>query len=66
MDYVYQNEYFKYMLEDQRAQQKMYAYIQECTILSEGKSIHSKLVSLNEDVGDKIRNGWDKFVAFIS
>lgn len=65
MDYVYQNSYFNYLLEADLETERMNSYIQECVILSEGKNVNLKLLSLNEDVGDKIRNGWDKFIAFI-
>ena len=65
MDYTIESSYNMYLINELREQDKMNRYIQECLILAEGKSQFKKLRYLNEDVGDRIRERWEKFTGFI-
>lgn len=57
--------YNQYLINGMLEQSRMETYIQEAIILTEGADIHNKMHTLNEAVGGKLKEIWDKFVAFI-
>lgn len=65
MDYSLEMAYNNYLLESMLEQSKMETYIQEALILSEGVDVRGKLTSLNEGVGGKLKEVWQKFTDFI-
>lgn len=65
MDYSLDMAYNNYLLESMLEQSKMETYIQEALILSEGIDIKGRLTALNEGVGGKLKEVWQKFTDFI-
>ena len=65
MDYVLESSYSQFIRENELNRIKMEAYIEECLIIAEGTNVIPKLRALNEDIGDKIKEGWNKFTQFI-
>lgn len=65
MDYVLESSYSQFIRENELNRIKMEAYIEECLIIAEGTNVIPKLRALNEDIGDKIKEGWNKFTKFI-
>lgn len=64
-DYTMEASYANYLLESMMQEETLNRCIQEALIITEGVAVKSKLQSLNEGVGDKIKEIWQKFVAFI-
>lgn len=65
MDYSLEMSYNSYLLESMLQQGKMETYIQEALILTEGVDVVNRLTALNEGVGGKIKEVYDRFIAFI-
>lgn len=65
MDYTYAARYNQFLLEEFVEQQNMNRYIHEAVILAEGGDTFSKLQSLNEGFGEKVKELWNKFVGFV-
>jgi len=65
--YILEANYFLYLMEQWDQQIKMERYIKECVVLAEGgKNTIGKINALNEGVGDKISEYWEKFKAFLA
>ena len=65
MDYAMEASYANFVIESHINKLKMEAYIQECMVISEGTNVVPRIRAIHEDVGDKIKEGWNKFTAFI-
>lgn len=64
-EYTMQASYANYLLENMMQEENLNHCINEALILTEGVNIASKLQNLNEAAGEKIKEVWQKFVAFI-
>lgn len=65
MNYIEDARYFQFMIESAIENEKINGFVKSVIGVSEGASIE-KLWAIHEDVGDKIRNLWDKFIAFLN
>jgi hypothetical protein len=67
MDRIIEEVNYRMFLMNQVAeQQKMDRYIQECLAIAEGSNVYDKICVLNEGIGDKISEWWQKFKAFMA
>lgn len=65
MDYSMQFEYYNYLLQSMIQEQEMTDCIREALILTEGVECRERLEALTEGFGDKLKEIWAKFSAFI-
>lgn len=65
MDYTVEASYSSFLISEMLQQIEMETAIREAVILAEGEDIYPKLDVLTESVFDKVKELWDKFVAFI-
>lgn len=64
-DYTINAAYAEYLVETIKQQEEMERYISEALIISSGDNVNARLSSLNEAAGAKVKELWEKFVAFI-
>jgi hypothetical protein len=65
MDYLMEFQYFSFLSQTMESQDRLERYVRECTIIAEGKDIVGQIQIFNEGVGDKIKEKWAQFKAFI-
>ena len=65
MNYVEDARYYRFLIESTIEAEKLKGFTSTLFAANEGVSL-DKLFAIREDVGDKIRNLWDKFIAFIN
>ena len=66
MNYILEGAYDSFMESSKQQQNEMDRYIQECLILSRpSNSSIKEIESLNEAVGQSIKDGFNKFIEFI-
>lgn len=65
MDYCFENKYAMFMEQQIQQQADMDRYIQECIILANPNESNNKIAYLNEAAGEKIKEGFKKFLNFI-
>lgn len=65
MDYTREASYSSFLISEMLQQIDIETAIREAAILAEGGDINSKLDVLTESVFDKVKEVWDKFLAFI-
>lgn len=65
MNYTEDARYYQFLIENTIEAEKLRGFTKTLFAANEGASITS-LYAIQEDVGDKIRNIWDKFIAFIN
>lgn len=65
MNYVEESKYYQFMIESAIEREKINGLVKSIVGVSEGTA-STKLWAVHEDVGDKIRNLWDKFIAFLN
>lgn len=65
MNYSEDARYYQFLVESAVESEKLKGFTTTLFAANEGVDV-SKLFAIKEDVGDKIRNIWDKFIAFLN